>query len=1012
MSTDLQSYDLGPLREQMLAAASTFAGAEHLSELLATMVSDVERMMREPVEVFPVCHHSPGSAVHMVQRLVRRPPRVIFMEMCEDMRASLADLKECRLPLALQAFAGHTDSFPASWTPLSVVAPLTEFSAEFQAIAFALENPGTELVFVDRSVDHIFQWMPQEEDALEAELAKSTVGEDDDADDDEASEEAGVHGAALGVEVGSMMPTFDAFRTFLLRNAQVRHFSEWWDQYVEQAVIGADYATYRQVLGLVGSLLRRLGRRTEDVESDRLRERYMWTRMKDYMQEHKIAADEAIYICGAIHAVSDVEEFGFASPARWPIPEPTPTAWLYGLIPSSYAAIEAQFGHPRGTISLAEATWKKAIKGLGLKPFKLEKKKKKSSTKKKASKKTASAPEIQPTLEEARAALEGFLMKPPALAGEDEEQLLRWCVDVVRLARKNGYLTSTADSIAIYQTSILLANLRNREMPTPYDFQDAAITCLEKDRVPKKRDIARVTEILLGGNRIGLVGYSSLPPLVQNVYDRLAPIGFNPRGRTIQRALMDFRKSPELRGVSDLLWKLQYLLGQHSRAVRPIMGERKLGHTPIQESWDIDIGKNQGAVIQLAYEGVTVEQVLEKRIKKRAFSSASSTLDLLTAVEDTLVFLDNPRLVEELGERSIELLTEETGGESTGEIFDRVRRLVHHHRSTPTGIPDWLKRFVATGYSHYATLLPESFEDRGTRPEQIANMLAFVFTLESLAIAMGCNRSQLLIAIRQSASVAENPDKQALLWSAEWLLGLREMETLQAFFDELIDNPLRLPALPDYCSGFLLALSFTPLVAGLVVELISKAFERLPDAILMPWMPSLIMSLKPHVGSVLPTLLKEARASYPAHLDELDDWTLPWERKRRKRSDPQAQPQTTASALELRPEEAAARAMLLAHRASTEGQARHLDQPLAWQETLSAPVPGASGPALSEEESAARALLLAHRTSTEGMAAHIEASGSWTEALNPSAVPATDTPASRLLATHPAALEALARHIL
>jgi hypothetical protein len=58
-----------------------------------------------------------------------------------------------------------------------------------------------------------------------------------------------------------MEPTFDAFLDVLLRNARVRHFAEWWDQYVEQAVLGADYATDRHVRFLVGSLLRRLGRR-------------------------------------------------------------------------------------------------------------------------------------------------------------------------------------------------------------------------------------------------------------------------------------------------------------------------------------------------------------------------------------------------------------------------------------------------------------------------------------------------------------------------------------------------------------------------------------------------------------------------------------------------------------------------------------------------------------------------------------------------------------------------------
>lgn len=72
--------------------------------------------------------------------------------------------------MALQAFANEIDQFPKAWSPLSLVAPLTEFSAEYQAICYALNEPEVEIVFVDRSVDHVFQWMPQEEEELEKQV--------------------------------------------------------------------------------------------------------------------------------------------------------------------------------------------------------------------------------------------------------------------------------------------------------------------------------------------------------------------------------------------------------------------------------------------------------------------------------------------------------------------------------------------------------------------------------------------------------------------------------------------------------------------------------------------------------------------------------------------------------------------------------------------------------------------------------------------------------------------------
>ena len=882
-----------PLKQQLLAAAEAFSSdAEPLHDILAGLVGDVERAVSEPLEIFPVCHHSPSSAIHMVRRLQQKPPRVLFMECCEDLQGVLPDLRDCKLPIALQAFAPVAAAFPAAWAPLNLVCPLTEFSAEFQAIAFCMANPETELVFVDRSCDHVFQWMPQQDNSLEKALPKDLSA-------DELDGDTGMHGAAIGVEIGSLIPTFGQFTDVLIRNARVQYFSEWWDQYVEEAIIRGDEAGYRQVMFLIGSLFRRLGTRVEDRKEDQMRERFMWTRMKDHLKKHKIDPSDALYVCGAAHAASHVEEFGVESKARWEIPPRTKTEWLYGLLPSSYSAIEHQFGHPHGTITLAESRWKKTLKSEKLKPFKLESRKKKTKTtpkKKAATKKSATAKSPAPPATELAASvpnahsLTNWLNKPPEAAQEDEAELLQNCVRLVDLARKNGYMASTADSIAVYQTAILLANLRSRQHPTPYDFRDAAITCIEKDSVPRKRNISRLCDILLGGDKSGQVGYESLPPLAKDVYDRLAKLPIKLEAKTIQRALLDFRKHPEFLPCSELLWKLRYLLGD---VVRPIMGQAELGYVPQQESWDIAIGKHQGSVVQLGYEGITVEHVVEKRLKKSAFGSEARTIDALRAAEECLVFLKSNRLTEELGDRAIALLVDEPDVKDAREIYGRITRLIHYYRSTENGIPAWCERFVTTGYSHYATLLPDAFANRGIQPADLAGMLQFIFTLESLALALGCSRSQLMIAISQSRPDSTDFPKQALLWSAECVLQIRDLRTLRTHFDKLLDNELTIGAIPEYLSGFLLALSFTPQVNSLTVELMSKSFARLPDRILMPWLPRLVMMLRPYASTALPGLVKEAAASFPSNLADLETWTPPWQSAPAKPA-PTTQQQTAA----------------------------------------------------------------------------------------------------------------------
>jgi hypothetical protein len=981
MDTAIRPGDLPstfePLKAQLLAASEAFADdARMLAAILGGLVDDVERAIREPLEIIPVAHHSPSSALQVVRRLAARPPRVIFMECCEDLRPTLDGLGDCRLPVALQAFAAHSDAFPSSWFPLNLVAPLTEFSAEYQAIAFALESTATELVFVDRSVDHYFQWLPHEDDALKEEIPPKPDAEDED---------AGMHGSAVGVEVGTLVPTFDRFRQLLLKNARVSYFTEWWDQYVEEAVIDGDYASYREVFFLVGSLFRRLGTTDPDVRRDEDRERFMWTRMKQYLRDRSIDPSDAVHLCGAAHAASRVAEFGADSPVVWDIPPLSGTTWLYGLIPSSYGAICHQFDHPRGSLTMAEARWRKGIARRGLRPFSIKPRRDGSGDneptagsrrrpKRGKAKSAVNGPEPQAApatdaTDGEASALADYLRRPPRPVASDDEELLHNCVRIVGMARKEGYLASTADSIAVYQTAILLANLRNRPHPTPYDFRDAAVTCIEKDALPRRRNVARLCEILLGGDKVGQVGYQSMPPLARDVYDRLASLPIQLTSRTIQRALLDFRKQPELLPCSDLLWKLMHLLPPG--VVRPIMGQRQLGFVPQQESWDVAIGKHQAAVIQLGYEGITVEHVLETRLRKAAFDPESRAAGALRAAEDSLLFLKSERLTEELGERAVALLIQEPDVQQAREIHARISRLVHYYRATPTGLPAWAERFITTGYSHYATLLPRAFSDRGVEPADLAAMLQFIFTLESLALALGCERSQLVIAIRQSAPLTTDPPKLALLWSAECVLRLRDVASVRAHLDGVLDNELLLPTLPEFVSGFLLALAFTPIVGNLTVELLSKAFERLPDRVLMPWLPRLLMMLRPHAATALPTLIKEAVALFPPNLEALDRWQPPWYRRTDAGGGARAEgtgAQASVAMVSLGPGLEAAAGLLASYPAATDALARPMGLAVEWTSSDIGPPGSTAGAAEPTELRNVRALLDAYSAALEAAA--------------------------------------------
>ncbi|WP_042433726.1 DUF5682 family protein [Streptacidiphilus anmyonensis] len=908
------------LRGQLQDAATAFAdGPDALQGLLLGLVDDVDRAVREPLEIFPVCHHSPASAVAMARRLREKQPKVVYLELCEDMAPLLSELRNCTLPVAVQAFATELDGFPADWGPLSVVAPITEASAEYQAIAYAQSTPGVELVLVDRSSDHVFQWEPR----------RATSP-----DQQEPDEEAALHGDAVGVEIGDLRPRFAELEEHLLRNGRVRHWSEWWHQYVELPLGDADHDTYRQVMFLVGSLFRRLAPgESARVRVDEDRERYMWTRMREHLAATGTDPGEAVYVCGAFHAASRVEEFGVHGATGFEIAPRTGTTWQYGLIPSSHTAIEAQFGLAPGSVSIAATQWTKNLKRTRAVPFRLERP---AGGKKPAARTPArtarSAPSALPgpatAADPAGAAapadrLSGFLRRPGVVDPVDEAELLGWSVGIVHAARRAGYLASTADAIAVFETSVLLAGMRDRAKPTPYDFQDAAVTCIEKDSVPGRRDVRRLVEIMMGGDRIGRVGYDALPPLARDVHDRLAPLDLNLQQRGVKRALLDIASRPELERCSDLLWMLRYLMP--AGTARPIMGERVLGQRPIQESWDLALGTHQRALIELGYEGVSVEQVLEQRLRRKAYHPLATTATVLEAVEDATLYLRSARLADELGAHALKVLATERTVESAPDVLRRVRRLLAYYRTSQPVLPAWIESFVTSGYAHYCTLLPRAFVDEDATVRQVAAMLGFLFTMESLALSLGCDRTQLELAVAQSHP--EEPSRVALLWAAQVQLGRLSRAELRGRCDELLGNPLVLPSYPAYLSGLVHALEPVPGLVDVVVEAVSQALGRLPDPVLLPWLPTLITALRADNADLAPLLVREAGRIFPGRLAELDQWVPPW-----REPAPTAPPTSRA-----RTDAPAGVALLAAHPAACDAAARLLGCDATWRTAPAAP---------------------------------------------------------------------------
>ena len=198
---------------------------------------------------------------------------------------------------------------------------------------------------------------------------------------------------------------------------------------------------------------------------DEDRERYMWTRMREHLAATGADPADCLYVCGAFHAASRVEEFGVRRHAtRFAITPRTATTLAVRADPvqplRDRGAVRARrrLGvDRRGDLGQGVSADRRSTRSGSTGQAGAKKPPKKA----RASRARSRGPgrRRRPTSSPASCAAR------PTWTRLDEAELLGWCVDIVRLARRNGYLATTADAIAVFETSILLAGMRNRARP-------------------------------------------------------------------------------------------------------------------------------------------------------------------------------------------------------------------------------------------------------------------------------------------------------------------------------------------------------------------------------------------------------------------------------------------------------------------------------------------------------------------------------------------------------------------
>ena len=762
--------NLAKLKELVVDIAN-----ENSSSLLQDIVQDLTEAKGSDIYILPVAHHSVASAIKTQQILEKRKPKVIFLELPTDYQELIKDLKHCNMPVALNAI-NYGIPLIAPNQINSFKAPITEFSAEFQAIKYG-QTHNIPVVLVDLTCEERLR--------KTAELHQT-------------------EGGLFTLEMGDIKPSKERFVTKLVENTSTSNFSEFWSNIMEASLLAASFGQYRLQMFFIGSLFRRMGHEFPRNKILDVRDKTMWTNMANYLQDNTLNPDDAIFICGASHAVPVVKEFGKISHTG-SIPAII-NKWHYGILVSSYADIDEQFYEFPGTTFEKDRLWKtyKSIKPGG------------------------------------NISIKSF----------SHEKLMKWAVDITKLARNHGYTTSTADSIAIIEIYYQLGKLRNRSFLSKQDFIEAAMVCIDKNEAGLISLHQIFKQYFLTNDKKGEVGFGSLPPLTRDIINNLKNYGFKYKKRTVHRFLLDFKEDPELRVLSALLWKL-HRLGIN---VVPIMGTNKFGEKNRQESWEVYIARDPNSLIELGYRGISLNEILKRELLS-TIKPDSRLIEIFAVYKEVLQYLpDYSSVQQDLMQELLTRLTTTLLYQDNLEIYLELSDILNYFRGSEDGIPKYFSEFLSQSYKIYCHEVPKAFET-DIMLSSLVGILTFIKQFESIVISNGGSRGEFEVALSLIDVANLPPEKYAIYLIAKSTLEDQIMNQLRQIFYKTYSNPLTLHRIPGIVEGLLYATYLSKDVTPLLTELLDQAFRRMDDTLLIKWIPQLIEILS-EIDQVILSKLK------------------------------------------------------------------------------------------------------------------------------------------------------------
>lgn len=479
---------------------------------------DVERVRKradavlgESLYWFPVRHHSPAVARHLLAAIRERKPQIVFIEGPSDASDLVTHIVDPKTKPPISIYSSYRDDdnvlglagieSPGPDVPAKFASwfPLLPYSPEYVAMKEAAKI-GADVVFIDLPNHALIRSRAERgipEEGSEPHAPESEAFDDDGADAADAPEEPIVEGEEVptGARSWEALAAESSLYKGLAKAAGYRSWDECWDALFEAPERFTDTESFRAEMTYFCAAVRSTTP-AERMEHDGtiLRESHMLRTIRAVLAERKIAPERAMVVCGGFHLFM----------AREPGPERAiPKGTVYKTVtPYSYMRTSELTGYGAGNRA---PSWYARLYERSLE-----------------------SPEYAATL-----------------------AMVDHVVAVLARARGDGELLSSADAISVTQHARMLASLRGRKSPSLDDVRDGLISCCCKGSMAQEgRYLAKAMVTVETGSAVGRVTAAlGRLPLVHDFYRNLDELDL---GETIAKdarakLTLDLRKEADER---------------------------------------------------------------------------------------------------------------------------------------------------------------------------------------------------------------------------------------------------------------------------------------------------------------------------------------------------------------------------------------------------------------------------------------------------------------------------------